>query len=209
MKHLSETELVDLVEGRLAPDRQAHAHACESCRSRAAGLRRVLETVSTVSVPEPSPLFWQHLSARIMDGVSSESTRDGSWNRWLGVRAQTWALVASLVVITGLALLSTQWTPSPTEPSTAREPSEPLTSDAEGAVDPMFDASDDLNADEGWAIVRTVADDVDWSEAAAAQEPGLLPRPGWADRAALSLTAPEISELTRLLEIELKRVKGA
>jgi hypothetical protein len=70
------------------------------------------------------------------------------------------------------------------------------------------DADDDLNADDAWAVVRTVADDVNWG-AGDADDAGIALRPGSANSAALALTPAELTELARLLEHELTRGKGA
>ena len=57
-------------------------------------------------------------------------------------------------------------------------------------------------ADEAWALVRTVADDLAWDDAA---EEGLGVRPGSAERALAALTRDERSELVRLLAAETKQ----
>ena len=70
--HLTPEELIDSRERQLAPARQAHADDCAVCRAELARLEEVVLDVATVDVPEPSPLFWDHLSARIRDRVAHE-----------------------------------------------------------------------------------------------------------------------------------------
>ena len=41
MSHLAPDELIDAVEGMLAPDRQAHLASCEVCQRELAGLSSV------------------------------------------------------------------------------------------------------------------------------------------------------------------------
>ena len=60
----------------------------------------------------------------------------------------------------------------------------------------------DPDTDEAWALVRTVADDLPWDDAA---EEGLGVRPDSAERALATLTRDERSELVRLLEAETKQ----
>ncbi len=61
---------------------------------------------------------------------------------------------------------------------------------------------DDVEADEAWALVRTVADDVSWDDVTAE---GLGVRPGVAERAAMELTVAERSELVRLIDAEMQK----
>ncbi len=60
----------------------------------------------------------------------------------------------------------------------------------------------DPETDEAWALVRTVADDVAWDDAAAE---GLGVRPGSPSARMATLTGEERSELVRLLEAETKQ----
>jgi hypothetical protein len=60
----------------------------------------------------------------------------------------------------------------------------------------------DTDADPAWAVVRTVADDVQWNDAVVS---GIDAQPGTTERAMQSLSAAERSELVRLLLAETKR----
>lgn len=200
MTHLSATELVDLLDGRLDVARLPHADTCEACRARVNQLRAALEAASAVPVPEPSPLFWQHLSTRVMQGIAAKDT---SWSVWRHPAPHVWAGVAALAIVIGLAAIGTFKSSSGTVP---RGPASGGLS--AGTADVLPDTDDDLDADEAWAIVRTLADDVNWGETDA-HEAGIAPGPGWANRAALSLTAAELSELARILEAEMGGRNGA
>jgi hypothetical protein len=59
----------------------------------------------------------------------------------------------------------------------------------------------DADADSEWALVRDVADEMSWDDAAAA---GCLGTPGSADDAAFALTAAERLALVQLLREEMK-----
>jgi hypothetical protein len=66
----------------------------------------------------------------------------------------------------------------------------------------LNDDAFDPDTDEAWALVRTVADDLSWDDAAAE---GVGVRPGSAERAMMTLTVDERSELVRLLQAETKQ----
>ncbi len=100
--HLTPEELIDLADGARAEAGAPHLQSCEVCRHQVAALRKVLSTVAHapgspggpgVDVPEPSPLFWDHLSQRVRDAVAAEGTPaaqfagrraalPGSWRAW-------------------------------------------------------------------------------------------------------------------------------
>jgi hypothetical protein len=199
MTHLTDLELVDLVESNLDAGRERHVDQCDHCRARARDLREALASVAGVDMPEPSPLFWQHLSTRVMAGIAADEAGDGG-SRWFGWRPRAWAAAAVLLL---LAAGLVTWS----RPTTRVEPTAPAAATVTSADDSPLDLNDDLNADEGWAVVRSVADGANWKPDDA-HEAGVAPAPGWVDTAAWSLNAAELTELARLLEDELKRDKG-
>jgi hypothetical protein len=69
-----------------------------------------------------------------------------------------------------------------------------------GAADAFDD--DSPESDEAWSLVRTVADDVSWDDAAVE---GLGVRPGSVEHAIAALSGDERSELVRLLQAETKQ----
>ena len=72
MSHLSRDERL-LALGRRARRRRASRTAMlPGCRAEVEALRGVLREVRAVDVPEPSPLFWDHLSARVGDAIARE-----------------------------------------------------------------------------------------------------------------------------------------
>ena len=78
----------------------------------------------------------------------------------------------------------------------------PVASSAAADATPI-ELSDDLgaiDADQAWAVVRTVADGVEWDDDAVTA--GLFARPGWAERAAQTLTPDEREQLRELLKAE-------
>jgi hypothetical protein len=198
MTHLTPDELVDLMDGTLPSSRRAHLDACDACRTAAADMGAVLERVAAEAVPEPSPLFWDHLSARVRDAIDTPAPR--GWRDWLTRPAAAWATaLATIALAVGLTYsLEPRFRPAAPAPMAARLSSARLPASAAS----LLDTEDDIEKDEAWALVRTVADDVSWD---ATQAAGIAPRPGSAERMALEMSAREQSELARLLETELKR----
>lgn len=196
MNHLSPDELVDLIEGTLAGDRAAHVRSCEPCRRQADDLRATLAEARGVSAPEPSPLFWEHFSTRVREAVAAEQG-PRSRRAWLWRPAYGLAVALALVLVIVTAAL---WRPAPrpVTPSTPVAAREDATADPIGAIEIASD-------DRSWDLVTTVAADLAWDDA---EEAGLTPRPGAADRAVLMLTAEERSELARLLKAELPRTQS-
>jgi hypothetical protein len=204
MRHLSESEIVDLVDGTLAPARAAHLEACDACRTTANGLRDVLAQAADAAIPEPSPLFWDHFSARVgADVRSADAAEPSGWFGWAAGPTVKWAMAGALLTI---LLVSGVWLSLWRTHATAPGRVPPVTTATasagrgESGVE-RLDADSPEN-DEAWALVRSVADDLTWDDAA---EEGLGVRPEFAERALAALTRDERSELVRLLAAETKQ----
>jgi hypothetical protein len=200
MKHLTEREIVDLIDHALAPDRMTHAASCAACSARAEMARDVLMRVDEVEVPEPSPLFWEHFSARVRGGVA-EATPESSW-RMLQRPTIAWALSSALllVIVSGAVWLKVRSSIGE-RPAATIATASPNASAASPASDDALE-TEPIDADVAWGLVRTVADDLSWDDTVAA---GLGAAPGSADRAIGSLTVAERAELIALLEAETKK----
>lgn len=202
MKHLSESEIVDLFDGTLAPSRVAHLDACDACRATADGFREVLARTADVAIPEPSPLFWEHFSARVHRDVrSAEAIEPSAWLGWAEGPTVKWAMAGALLtllLVSGVWI--SLWRTSATVPGRV-SPVTMATASVEDRGEPAVDEFDP-DTDEAWALVRTVADDLSWDDAA---EEGLGVRPDSAERALATLTHEERLELVRLLEAETKQ----
>jgi hypothetical protein len=192
MTHLDDEQLLDAAEGRLEAAAAAHVDACPSCHAQVRELRDVLAQVALVESPAPSPLFWDHFHNRVraaLDPVAESSRPGGSLFgfRWLSVAS----VALTLALVTAAAL-------------TTRQTADPI-----GGPRALVDSSssqpasvDDLDEDDAWALVRSLADDLDYD---VAREAGVTPAPGALERAAAELSATEQSALIRLLEEEMKR----
>ena len=197
--HLSESEFVDLLEDTLDPRRAAHVETCAACRAQGGALRGLLRDAAAVEVPEPSPLFWEHLSARVRDEVASEPAPRASGWMWSGTRGLvSFAAAAALVVavISGVMLMRAVRGGSTTSPVVAEQDAATAAPDGSSEVTP-----DAANA-EVWAVLTTAASDVEFEDAHAA---GMHVPSGTIDHAVQDLTAAERTELGRLLQTELKR----
>lgn len=187
MTHLTSDELIDAIEGLLDAARRQHLDSCEVCRQQVAGLGSVLNDARAVAVPEPSTLFWAHLSQRVRTAIDAEPQAAGGWREW--VRWPVLAPIGALaLIVMALAVAVPRQQP---------EVSAPLATNAVPA--------DITRQDEGFAVVADLVGDFDWETAMSA---GLSVAPGAADRAVVELTAAEQQELTRLLKAELTRTKS-
>lgn len=190
MTHLTADELIDAVEAdadkgnaasMLAPERQAHLTACDVCQRELAELSSVMSEVKQVSIPDPSPLFWNHFSERVRGAIDANVAERPAWPAWL--RWQILVPVGALAVLV-LALAIAV----------------PRRDNTEAVVETSIE---DLAPSDTWVMLTDLVGDIDLDTASAA---GVI-EPGVADEAVLQLTAEEQQELTRLLKAELQRAK--
>src|SRR2546422_2820335 len=83
--HLAPEEMIDLAEGARAEAAVPHLQSCEACRQQIGALRATMSAVVDVpgaNVPEPSPLFWDHLSRRVREAVAAEGTPGSRFPGW-------------------------------------------------------------------------------------------------------------------------------
>lgn len=202
--HLSEAELVDRLDGTLEDDRRRHVDGCDECARRAAELvasARVMNDVaSDVDVPEPPPFFWTQFSARVSEAVANEAAKPRiaafAWARapWIGAAAAVAAAALWMFL------------PQSPDGTPARAANTAVETTAAAHPDSIGgDEMLDLDSDEAWALVRSLAEDLDVDQMDAE---GVSLGAGAAERLALQLTDAERSELARLLEEQL-RTSGA
>lgn len=191
MTHLDDIQLLDALEGE--PAAATHAAACEACAARVSELRATLLAVRQVDVPEPSPLFWTHFAARVNAALDAASPRRTAW---FGVPRLAWmagtAAAAAFAVALGITSLERGAQPPPPDPVLAH---------VQGAAGEL-PTDDDIEADQAWAVMRSIAEDLDYETV---REAGVLPPAGAVERAALELSERERAELARLIEEEMKR----
>jgi hypothetical protein len=185
MRHLSPEELIDVAEGATPRDAFPHLASCAACDRQVADLQAAMAAAVDLDVPERSPLFWQHLSARVREAVAAEATgrAAGTFSWWTWRVATITAAVAVLVVIIATTL----------QPE---NPPAPAAVVAENSVP----AADELAAFDDDAALTVLADltsELDWEAAA---EAGLVAAPGAVEKIMLALDADERLELHRILE---------
>jgi hypothetical protein len=196
--HLREIELVDALDGLLPSARRQHLDGCAECRERLDGLRHAVTLTGDDRVPEPSPLFWDHLSARVRDAIDREPPPSRMRWSWQGARAA--GIVATATAAVVLLVAAGGGRVGNLDPSDPVPAPQALAGAAVHEL-PIVDAPLDLDQDEAWALVRTVADELETAEITAA---GIATRPGSAERVANQLSEAERVELAALLEREIK-----
>ena len=199
--HLKTEEFVDIVEGTRAEASAPHLAACASCRAQLLELRTILSAARDVDVPDPSPLFWDHLSSRVRDAVATEAVdaRLKTWGSVFGARAfQASAAVALLfAVVLGSRLMAPP--PAATgSPFAAAPPPATVIADANASTDVLWDAASD---DTSLMLVASLTSALALDAASAA---GLAPS-GSAEHAVTHMSEGELRELGRLLKEELAR----
>ncbi|MEP7306423.1 MAG: hypothetical protein ABJA98_12975 [Acidobacteriota bacterium] len=201
MRHLTTEQLVDLAEGIETESSTEHVRSCGDCRRRITDLRGTISAVGEVEAPEPSPLFWEHFSARVSDAVESDRGSSGAAPRrrfyLAGARLAEWlgrpvaAVSVSLIVVAVTALLLRSGRPVP-----APSASEPVSVTVEAPPGETAASVDDPSL----SLVADLAADLDWDSV---REAGLTTHIGVDDDALALLTAGERNELRRLLQGEL------
>jgi hypothetical protein len=199
--HLSADQLVDLAEGTQPESAAPHLASCAVCRRQLADMRAMMSVAADVEMQEPSPLFWDHLSARVGEAVAAEQAPRRSW-----IGAMPWTrLVAPLASAAALVLLALVVTnsrgPATRGRATIGPPasSSPLSADAGTRTDLLSDSTG--TEDASLTLVAALTADMDPERA---DEADLAGR-GSAEHAVTHLNDGELRELRRLLTEALAR----
>jgi len=191
--HLRPDELIDLAEGTRAESTAPHLAECAVCRLHLAELKATMSAAADVDVPEPSPLFWDHFSARVRQAVDAEGVPRRSFWTWSGVLIPAVSVVAVLAVAVALNWGNTGQVVGPL-PVVVPAPVAPVAS-----MDLLADPQS--AGDTALTLVAELSSDMDFETA---REAGLAAR-GSAEHAVTHLTGSELRELQRLLQEELAR----
>ena len=200
MSHLSPSEFVDLSDGTLPAARAAHVNGCASCRAQAEIVRDALRlTDASAPVPEPSPLFWDQLSARVREAVAEPSPRSrfGFGLGFGGLQPIAAALVLAVLLFAPMFVARDARQRSASSAARAPMPAAAPDQSAEPPLDPSHAAE--------WAVLAAAAADLQLDEA---RDAGMVVPAAAVDRAVTQLTRDELSELGRLLQSELKRTSN-
>jgi hypothetical protein len=210
MAHLTPEQFVDIADGVLAEsgtDVAPHLSTCAECRRQLADMRAVMtEAAVGDDVPEPSPLFWDHLSARVRTAVGEEPA-PRSWRARL---LQPWVLVPSLAsVIAAAAFLVLLPRPAIAPAKPAPPPSmiqtSALPATADRLVLPALERSQPLGAadDPQLTLVADYSTTLSWDEMR--DEIALSESAASSDAVLDVLTVDEQRELQRLLADEMSQ----
>jgi hypothetical protein len=193
MRHLSPEELLDLADGTTAEASADHLARCAACRAQLSDLRETMGLALSAGIPEPSPLFWDHLSARVRESIAADVPARRSVAAFFGFERLSWRVMivaggAAVVFIVAALVLTMRTAPGSPEQA-AIEP--PAASSA-----PVVQERDPVADDASLALLTELAGDLDWESAADA---GMMLTVGAADEAVHELSGAERAELRRLL----------
>ena len=204
MRHLTPGDLVDLAEGVRDAQSMPHLAACDVCQRQLADLRAAMAGISSGGeIPEPSPLFWDHLSAHVRDGVRSADVpaRTSYFGAFLSLPRLAVAAVWCLVVVAiGAALGSRLIAPQPQAPIVSSRPGPAENVRNAQVTTPALLGSVD---DPSLSLVADYGETLDWDELR--EQMSMSRRTGSLDATVSELKAEERQELRRLLTEELAR----
>jgi hypothetical protein len=106
-RHLGPDEFTAALEASPEGAVAAHLASCATCRDELAALQASWDALAAVEVPDPSPLFWDHFSARVRKATTETTPAAGPW--W-STRRLVWGMgvtAAALILVVGL-----RWWPS-------------------------------------------------------------------------------------------------
>jgi hypothetical protein len=196
MGHLTSPQLIDVAENNATDVSEtllSHVRSCAACQRQLEDLRATMAAVSEVPVPEPSPLYWDHFSARVRDAVAKERVgNQAGFERWSWLRAKTLWLAAASVAVLAVAV-------------TLRVDREPASTSSIGSTTvSIADVGEPLDPadDPSLSLVGDLAADLDWD---AASEAGFTTHVGVDNDAITQLSDGERHELHQLLKGELGR----
>jgi hypothetical protein len=209
--HLNAEDLVDIAEGTRPESSAPHLATCEPCRAQLRELRAMMSEAGGVGVPEPSPLFWDHLSRRVSEAVAAENAR---------LKPSRYDEPSRDVVETVTALFRRRWVQATVGIAAVllvsfvagSGPRAPVVHAPSLAVDvadvtvrpgPPIEFLRDVSSNEDVSLmmVASLTDEVDLDTA---REAGLATR-GSAENAVAHMNETELRELGRLLKAELAR----
>jgi hypothetical protein len=196
MGHLTSAQLIDLAENSdtgVSEASLSHVRSCAACQRQLGELRQTMAAVSEIPVPEPSPLYWQHFSARVREAVANERVgSQAGFERWSWLRAKTlWVTAASVAVLAVAVTLRVDRDPASI--SSIGGPTVSITDVAE-PLEPAEDPS--------LSLVGDLAADLDWD---AASEAGFTTHVGVDNDVITQLSDGERHELHQLLKGEMGR----
>jgi len=111
--HVSDAELMDVIEEKASEDCSRHVSQCRECGARVEEVRLGFGLARGAEVPEPSPLYWESFRRQV-DGRIATTSPVTAWKRWAFAPVLT--LAACLMVALSL-LLPTSRVSAPPAPA--------------------------------------------------------------------------------------------
>jgi hypothetical protein len=157
----------------------------------------IISALRAVEVPEPSPLFWDHLSSRVHDALAGEPVPSSGW---VGRLIGSW--LGGLVAVAALLIIAVTVSVRHGGIDNAGAPAQPVQAKAQNYDVAM--AIESLPNDDAWSVMGELASEIDFDQAAA----GLTVSPGTVDRAVSDLSADEQRAAIALLRDEIRKSKA-
>jgi hypothetical protein len=194
--HLDEAALLDVAEGVSSEHAAAHLAGCERCRVQVEELRSAMHLAEDGTVPEPSPLFWDHLSARVAKAVAEERPGEAAAASidW-AARLRNWRVVTVAAVAAAVILAVAVNRRAAPDASPAQTPAVLATATAR-------DLTPSLENDPSLSFIADLASDLDWDDAV---EAGLTSGTDAVERVVQDMSDDERRELRRVLQEEMGR----
>ena len=188
--HLSPEEFIDAAEGVRTEASLPHLAECLQCRRELADLRRTMTVAVDADVPEPSPLYWDTLSARIGERIDAEPVPSW-WQAWIRPRVLIPLSAAALLVL--IVAIAPSWRGARVSPPVGSGPTaaavEPSNDNLDHAADPLLTLVSDLSANM----------DLDSVSASGFADPDS------AEHAVTHMNPDELTALKQLLQAEMTR----
>jgi hypothetical protein len=198
MGHLSSEDFVDLLDGVRSQTSEQHLSECDRCRREFAGLREMMAAATSADVPEPSPLFWEHLSARVQEAVAQEVPAAGEWSGRASLFGGWWVRAAAGVAVGALVIAAAVTLGS--RPDAPRA----LPAPAKAEPDPAaLTALQGLPDDGSFGLVADFGGTLEWDDLR--EQMAVSAPPSRLDVGVDELDSGERRELERLLKEELAR----
>lgn len=195
--HLDEAALLDVAEGSRSDRAEAHLAECERCRLQVEDLRAAMRMTEDAPVPEPSPLFWDHLSARVREAIAEEATGEAAASSSWAARLWNWPMVTAAVAAAAIVIAVgvNRRSASETNAQSAAAP-------APAVVMTPGDLTPSIDNDPSFSFLADLAGDLDWDDAV---EAGLTSGADTVERVVQDMSEDERRELRRVLQEEMGR----
>jgi hypothetical protein len=198
MGHLSSADFVDLLDGARSDASEQHLSECDRCRREFAGLCEMMADAASADVPEPSPLFWEHLSARVQEAVAQDVPAAGEWSGRASLFGGWWIRAAAGVAVGALVIAAAVTLGS--RPDAPRRLPSPATAPPDPAVLTTLQGPPD---DGSFGLVADFGGTLEWDDLR--EQMAVSAHPGRLDGGVDELDSGERRELERLLKEELAR----